>query len=370
MDFSVSKKKRKDGRYQAVIELPTKTNKRERKYIYDSDKQECRRRAREFIEQYESMNILDISKATFDEYAHKWLELYCKNLSQTTLDGYTRYVRYAKKYIGDIIISKITTVDIQKMMNDYYEKKVKDEITKHSYKSCKNMLGVLNGVFKYAIINKAMPRNPCDGVKLSNTRESYQYYIYNEGEYNKLLQIVTGTKEEIPILLAGLCGLRVSEIMGLTWNDIDFDAHEINIRRAIVHVSSTKHEKSTKTKSSARKIIAPSYVVERLKIYKSVGYVYPKKDGTPEHGGYYGRRFAKLLIKHGLSHTRFHDLRHFNATMMLKNGISDKEAAERLGHSDTNMTKKYQHVLSNMKNRSADILNSIVAPMDVKKDVK
>jgi site-specific recombinase XerD len=46
--------------------------------------------------------------------------------------------------------------------------------------------------------------------------------------------------------------------------------------------------------------------------------------------------------------------------MMLKNGISDKEAAERLGHSDINMTKKYQHVLSNMKSNSADILDSII----------
>lgn len=369
LDFYVSKKKRNDGRFQAVIEIPTETKKRKRKYIYASSPQECRRKANEFIKEYESMGALNISKATFNEYAQKWLQLYCKNLSATTLDGYRRYIKYAKPFIGDYIISKITTAHIQEMINDFYEKKVGDEVIKHSYKSCKNMIGVLNGVFKYAITNKALKYNPCNGVKLNNTREGYQYYIYNEAEYNKLLQIVTGTKEEIPILLAGLCGLRVSEIMGLTWNDIDFETNEITIRRAIVNVSSEKIIKTTKTKTSFRKVIAPQYVMDRLKLYKSVGYVYPKKDGNPEHGGYYGRKFAKLLSDNQLPHTRFHDLRHFNATMMLKNGISDKEAAERLGHSDTNMTKKYQHVLSNMKNKPAEILNSIVQ-MDVKMDVK
>ncbi|WP_298843142.1 hypothetical protein [Clostridium sp.] len=56
--------------------------------------------------------------------------------------------------------------------------------------------------------------------------------------------------------------------------------------------------------------------------------------------------------------------------MMLKKGVTDKEAAARLGHADTNMTKKYQHILSNMKDNSADKLNTIVKKMDVKLDVK
>ena len=56
--------------------------------------------------------------------------------------------------------------------------------------------------------------------------------------------------------------------------------------------------------------------------------------------------------------------------MMLKNGIPDKEAAERLGHSDINMTKKYQHVLSNMKDKPAEILDNIIKISDVKMDVK
>jgi integrase len=181
-----------------------------------------------------------------------------------------------------------------------------------------------------------------------------------------MLNIVTGTIEELPPLLAGLCGLRVSEIMGLTWNDINFDTHVIYVRRANVHVNSEVITKNTKTRTSYREVVAPPYVMERLSLYKNVGFVYPKKDGTAENGGNYSKRFSRMLQSANLPHTRFHDLRHFNATMMLKNGISDKESASRLGHSDTNMTKKYQHILSNMKNNSADILNTIVKKSNVK----
>ncbi|EPR07738.1 site-specific integrase [Ruminiclostridium papyrosolvens] len=200
--------------------------------------------------------------------------------------------------------------------------------------------------------------------------DKYEYYIYDENEFNALLDVVTGTKEEIPILLAGLCGLRASEIMGLTWNDINFDTHIINVRKVKVHVNGEVISKTTKTRTSYRSIKAPAYVIERLTINKNVDFVYPRKNGAAEHGGNYGKRFTRKLKNAGLPHTRFHDLRHFNATMMLKKGISDKESAERLGHSDTNMTKKYQHVLNNMKNRPADVLDTIVRKSDVKKDVK
>ena len=362
MEGSVTK--RKDGRYQGVVDIPTLTGKRQRKYVYASTKQECRKKVNALIEEIENNGVLNSSKATFKGYAQKWLDTYCINLSPTTLDGYKKSIyTYADKYIGDAIISKILPIHIQEMMNNFSKT--------HSEKTCRNMLGDIGGVFKYAILNRIIKTNPCIGVKIQKDSEKYQYYIYNEDEFNSLLDIVTGTIEEVPILLGAMCGLRVSEIMGLTWNDIDFKTNQINIRKAKVHVSSEVISKQTKTRTSYRKITAPSYVIERLSFYKNVGYVYPKKDGSnsAEHGGNYGKRFSRILKKAGLPHTRFHDLRHFNATMMLKNGVSDKEAAERLGHSDINMTKKYQHVLSNMKNKTADILDTIIKKSDVKKDV-
>lgn len=361
MEGSVTK--RKDGRWQGVVDIPNINGKRERKYVYAKTRPECRAKVNELIEQIQSSGILNLSKLTFKEYAQKWLDTYCINLSPTTLNGYKRSViTYADKYIGSAVISKILPIHIQEMINGFSKT--------HSEKTCRNFLGDVGGVFKYAILNKSLKTNPCEGIKVPKDTDKYEYYIYDEDEFNALLDVVTGTKEEIPILLAGLCGLRVSEIMGLTWNDINFDTHIINVRKAKVHVNGEVISKTTKTRTSYRSIKAPAYVIERLAIYKNVGFVYPRENGAAEHGGNYGKRFTRILKNAGLPHTRFHDLRHFNATMMLKKGISDKEAAERLGHSDTNMTKKYQHVLSNMKNRPADVLDTIVRKSDVKMDVK
>ena len=361
MEGSVTK--RKDGRWQGVVDIPTLTNKRVRKYVYAATRQECRKKVNALIEEIENNGMINPSKATFKEFAETWLNTYCVNLSPTTIDGYKRSIHtYSCKYIGDAIMSKILPIHIQEMINDFSKT--------HSEKTCRNLLSDIGGVFKYAILNKCLKTNPCEGIKIPKDTDKYQYYIYNEEEFNALIDLVTGTVEEIPVLLAGLCGLRVSEIMGLTWNDINFDNRIIYIRKANVHVNGEIIEKNTKTRTSYRKIIAPKYVIERLTLYKNVGFVYPKKDGSAEHGGNYSKRFSRMLKNAGLPHTRFHDLRHFNATMMLKNGISDKEAAERLGHSDINMTKKYQHVLANMKTKSADVLDSIVNKSDVKKDVK
>lgn len=366
MEGSVTK--RKDGRWQGVVDIPNITGKRQRKYVYASTRQECRKKVNELIEQIESDSLLDATKITFRDYSQKWLDVYCENLSPTTKDGYRKSVHvYADPYIGDAIISKILPIHIQAMVNSFSKK--------HSEKTCKNMLGDVRGVFKYAIANKLIKTNPCNNVVIPEKFEDYQYYIYSEEEFNRLLDVAEGTEHMIPILLAGLCGMRLSEVMGLTWNDIDFEKHIISIRKANVFVGSEVIErKKTKTKTSTRKIVIPNYVVEILKDYKKVGLVFPRKDGKPEHGGNYRLRFTKFLIRNGLPKTRFHDLRHFNATMMLKKGVPDKVAASMLGHANTSMTKKYQHIIDNMDNRPAQALDSIVAErnknMDVKKDVK
>jgi integrase len=362
MEGSVTK--RKDGRWQGVVDIPNITGKRQRKYVYASTRQECRRKVNELIEQIENCSLLNPQKITFREYAQKWLDVYCENLSPTTKEGYRKSVLvYADTYIGDAILSKILPIHIQEMVNTFAKT--------HAVKTCKNFIGDVKGVFRFAIDNNLIKNNPCEKVKLPENYQEYQYYIYTEEQFNQLLDVAVGTEHMIPILLAGLCGMRLSEVMGLTWNDIDFEKHAISIRKANVFVGSQVIERNkTKTKKSTRKIVIPNYVIEILKDYKKVGLVFPKKDGSPEHGGNYRLRFVEFLKRNGLPHTRFHDLRHFNATMMLKKGIPDKVAASMLGHANTSMTKKYQHIIDEMDNRPAQVLDSIVTVRNKKSDVK
>jgi integrase len=358
--------KRKDGRWQGVVDVPNITGKRQRKYVYAPTRAACRQKVYEVIVQIESRSLLDVSKVTFNDYAQKWLKTYCEGLSPTTQEGYRKSVKYANKYIGDAILVKILPVHIQEMVNSFSKT--------HSEKTCKNLIGDIRGVFNYAIVNKMINANPCVGIKVKSKKGKYKYNIYTVEQFNSLLDSVTDTSLELPVILAGLCGMRLSEIMGLMWGDIDFEECTVDIRRAMVFVGKEVIEKDTKTNNSYRKIDVPYYVIERLKQYRGIGYVYPKKDGSPEHGGNYRLRLYNFMKKKGLPKTRFHDLRHFAATTLLDMNVPDKVIASMLGHANTNMTKKYQHVIGTMEKRAAVAMNSIVENrnknMDVKMDVK
>lgn len=360
MEGSVTK--RKDGRWQGVVDIPNITGKRQRKYIYAATRPECRRKVNELIEQIENRSLLNSSKVTFSDYAKKWLETYCEGLSPTTKEGYRKSVKYADKYIGDAVLIKILPIHIQEMVNSFSKS--------HSEKTCKNLVGDVRGVFNYAITNKILKTNPCTDIKIKSRKGKYKYNIYTVEQFNCLLDLVTGTSLEIPVLLAGLCGMRLSEIMGLMWSDIDFERYAIDICRAAVFVGKEVTIKDTKTNNSNRKIKVAEYVIERLKLFRGIGYVYPKKDGSPEHGGNYRVRLHSFIKKNNLPKTRFHDLRHFAATALLDMNVPDKIIAGMMGHANVNMTKKYQHVIGTMEDRPALAMNSIIKNRDVKMDVK
>jgi len=157
--------------------------------------------------------------------------------------------------------------------------------------------------------------------------------------------------------------MRMGEIMGLTWENINFDENTININQSAVTLNEGVIVKDPKTYSSNRKIEIPEYVRNTLEKYRQEsGFVYTRQESesVAESGKNFGKRFQTILRQNNLPHTRFHDLRHFNATMMLKHGISDKEASEILGHTSINMTKKYQHIVKSMEGRVAKTMNTIV----------
>lgn len=95
----------------------------------------------------------------------------------------------------------------------------------------------------------------------------------------------------------------------------------------------------------------------RLKLgpaYHSRDYVCCKPDGSRYNPGYFSKKFVKFLKRCRLPHIRLHDLRHSNATLMLKYGVQPKVASSRLGHSTISITLDlYSHVLGEMQKEVA-----------------
>ena len=200
----------------------------------------------------------------------------------------------------------------------------------------------------------------------------------------KLFAVIRGTDLEIGIMILVCLGIRRGELMALTWMDIDFDNKRVNIDKSAVEVKTGEYiTKDPKSESGKRIIEAPDILIDFLRRekveylkrklqhgaeFQDNNLVVSQPNGQPYTADYYTHKFKKLLKKHGLKHIRLHDLRHTNATFMLKLGVSTKIMQKNLGHSTFNTTMDtYSHVLDDMGREAADTLNtglqSIVVPV-------
>ncbi|OZM58365.1 integrase [Lottiidibacillus patelloidae] len=163
--------------------------------------------------------------------------------------------------------------------------------------------------------------------------------------------------------------MRQGEVLGLRWQDIDFDIRTLSVTQTLSHDGKTLN-RGAKTKASIRTIALPKETVDKLKHHrklvedekKKAGTIYNDNDlvvcteiGTPCHPRNILRTMYTVIKKVGLQRIRFHDLRHTHATLLLKQGTHPKIVSERLGHADTRITlDRYSHLLPNMQREVAD----------------
>jgi integrase len=295
---------------------------------------------------------------TVKGFLNQWIKARCsdeerKGISKTTEQGYKIYIdKHINPILGDFLLSELKPRQIEAFYNQ--------ELKKYKAKTVLQEHRILHRAFKDAVKNGEMKRNVCDLVDAPSP-EKPKLNIYTEDKFNLLIDAMQGTKWEVPILLAGMCGLRRGEVLGLKWSDIDTEKGTLSVKQTAVVANKEIIIKSPKSETSSRTIKIPDAILPVLKSKKGIGYVVTGGKGLlPMHGGTFSKRFAEFLALNNLEHIRFHDLRHFNATMMLKYGVSDVEAAYRLGHSDPSVTKRiYQHVLEEMDKEASGKLNNI-----------
>lgn len=289
--------------------------------------------------------------------------VYNSKWEQTTSELYKMYIDvHFKPYFKEIKL-----VDVKPMTLDkFYNFKLTTNRERDG-KECKplsintviKLNKFLKAAFNYAVINGLIKKNPTIGVKLGSKLE-YKPYVYTQEQFLLLLDHVYNTDDEIPIILGAGCGLRRGEIFGLRWKDIDFKENTITIEKTAVRFRKNIDKDKAKNTTSQRTISAPDYVMQTLKRYRG-NVISLKSDSkiiTRWKPGTYSERFGKLLDDFNMPHIRLHDLRHYNAVIMMQNGTPDKVAAERLGHSNVSTLRNvYQHVLKDTDKLASENIN-------------
>ena len=316
--------------------------------------------------EYEINNnlYLNESNATMEQYLKEWLKIYAaENLEETTGELYEMYVEiHINPILGKLKIKEIKPMQIQ----EFYNEKMKDiELENGKVKKglSKNTIGklhsFLNRAFGDAMNNRKIKYNPCQGVNKPK-KKKYKPVICSEENFYTLLDKTKGTFDEIMILLSGICGLRRGEIFGLRFIDVDFKNYKISIMQTRVRFKKKWMIKAPKSDTSIRTISVPEFVTNTISTYLASLKVVPETIFEEFLPDAYSKHFSKLLITHNIPHIRFHDLRHFNAIIMLKYGVTDKVASGRLGHSQVQTTREiYQHVLPDMDKQASNIIEGI-----------
>lgn len=308
----------KNGKWQTRLYLGNGNYKR----ISGKTKNEVKAKIKKALYDFENKN--ELPPLTVRQAVENYIESKSNILSPATIRGYCSILRNKFKDIADIQLEKITQLDVQFSVNA--------ESAKSSPKTVRNIYFLVFEALKiYNIYFKiTFPKKVKKEVEIP-TIQSIQ----------KLFKFVENTEMEIPIKLAAMAGLRRSEICALQWKDIDFKKRTISIERALVMDEFGSFVvKTTKSFCGTRKIPIAPPLYDLLFKNRGLGNVTNLK---PQQ---ISLRFYRLQTHVSESHMRFHDLRHFFASVALLVGMPDKYAMKIVGHSTVEMLKKYQHTFN------------------------
>ncbi len=354
---------RKDGRWQAQISLGDG----KRKTFYGKTKKEVREKLRVAINEQKQGKLALGSSQTVKQFLDDWLENFHK--SGIRYHSYVTYRNFIKNHIlpsfGHVKLEKLTS----RQIDTFYSERLKSGFAAETVRGIHRML---HKAFADAVRWKLVSYNVCDEVKQPRADE-YEKQILTEQQAKKLLEAAKSHTLEAMLTMAVATGMRQGELLGLKWDDIDFEKRIISIRRTAYAVTGKGIVvDDPKTAVSKAKIMIPQFVVDALVLHKARqeeikvksgekwrenGIVFCNHFGGFMHAHYVRDLFKRLLRDANLPGMRFHDLRHSAATLLLGMGIHPKLVQSLLRHSDIAQTMKYSHIQPSMQQNMMDDLD-------------
>lgn len=338
-------KRRSDGRFQKKVTLLDGTV----KYLYSSAANE-RLANKDFNEQLMNIEQETQKKGLFTAIANEWNTEYRERISdinyrKNTRAAYNRIVEYFADYYIEEMSAPVVNRFIKHLALLNLGKKT---VASHH--------SILNMIFKFAVLNGQIEYNVMQDIPIPSNLTQKRRKLPSDEE----LKIVNSNFEGFALLPYFLLntGLRMSEALALTYNDIDFEGKTINVDKHLLHDNNNPIiEHKTKTESSQRSVILLERVAEKLSQDKQ-GLIFCNEDGTPLTKCQLRKRWEKYQKTYGVALTA-HQLRHGFATMLFEADIDIKDAQELMGHSDINTTRSiYTHIRNKRKNETAKKLNA------------
>jgi len=312
----------------------------------------------------------------FSEFSRKWLSEYAEcTLKPLTVRSYRGLIdKHLKPTFGARALTKITPNDIQAFLSKQRRE------TNLSARTINMSLIILKGLFNYACKWGHLHGNPAEGIK--QLRQEHHEMDYLKPDEVRLLLNHSGEPYKTLFMTAILTGMRMGELFGLQWGDIDWRNNIIRVHRGIywrLSSETMQNEKDQntkwafshpKSKRSVRAIVMSPKLHEALQAHKARAQLNPHQlifctqNGGPLHPSNVVRRhYHPALARAGLRRIRFHDLRHTYTALLIAQGANIKLIQAQLGHASIQTTlDRYGHLLPDAHHRVGERLDAQVFP--------
>lgn len=350
--------RRKDGRWEGRIRQNfIKSGTRKYHSVYGSTYKECKEKMLSLLAEQE--NQTQKCTLTIKQVVDIWMaDKKCVWKEST----YACYKQLVRLYIPDNIAKQRADDFTNAAFNEYISsiRKANDG-SKISASYTRNIGGIFRQAFSYVsaeynynlpiLVNKGMQRCP------------KQLELPSDAAMKRLTEYLYSNTDDstcVGILLAYYTGIRIGELCALTWGDIDFEEGLLKISKNMQRIKDFNKEitstavkvQTPKTITSVRSIPIPDILMRTLKKNRKQEKNYliagKKKEWAETRTLQY--RFAAILKKCGIEHFKFHMLRHYFASLCVRQGVDVKSLSEILGHANIQITLNlYVHSTMNQK---------------------
>lgn len=300
------------------------------------------------------------SHQTLAQYFENWIKIYKKDIvSDITYIKYTNALTHIKRLFGNTKLNELS--------KGLYQEKLNKFAKTHSKRTVSGFHKQIKACILDALDEKIIASDPTRKAVITGRTINSPQKSLNYSEWRLLIRsLKTNNPQEMMIFLSAVTGMRYGEIVGLTYDRINFETNQIIIDRTWDYKYGTGFKK-TKNPSSVRKIKVSDDIIFKLKEYcnfnnildtnRPIFLVNNKALASSQINIYLTKKLKSLY----LPRITFHGLRHTHASVLLYKGVSVLSVSKRLGHSNITTTQAtYLHIIKELEFQDQEQILEII----------